>query len=166
MTTNIPVLPLAGATLARGFIGLTTQVTRFASAVVRSFRNRRDARILAGLDQHMLADIGLTRSDVSDAFSTSLWEDPTELLRERVQDRRLNRPVAAHASAGAWSSPASTGRRTIARRVKPSDRRQTAKQTADPPIGRVIRNAALIPSAAGSERPLAPPAGAFIFGFT
>ncbi len=105
MTTNIPVLPLAGATLARGFLGLTAQVTRFASAVVRSFRNRRDARILAGLDQHMLADIGLTRSDVSDAFSTLLWEDPTELLRERAQERRLNRPTPLRIVSGRVVEP-------------------------------------------------------------
>ena len=97
MTANIPVLPLAGATLARGFIALSTQASRFAGAIGRALRNRHDARILAGLDHHMLADIGLTRSDVSDAFSTSLWEDPTELLRQRVNDRRLNRPVAVQA---------------------------------------------------------------------
>ncbi len=105
MTANIPVLPLAGATLAQGFIALSRQATRFAGAVARALRNRRDARILAGLDHHMLADIGLTRSDVSDAFSTSLWEDPTELLRERVSDRRLNRPVVAHAMNGKVVEP-------------------------------------------------------------
>jgi uncharacterized protein YjiS (DUF1127 family) len=93
MTANIPVLPLAGATLARGFIGLSAQFGRLAQTVSRVLRNRRDARILARLDGHMLADIGITRSDVNDAFSTPFWMDPTELLRERVQDRRLNRPA-------------------------------------------------------------------------
>jgi hypothetical protein len=47
---------------------------------------------LAGLDRRMLADIGLNRADVSDAFSEPFWEDPTALLRERAIERRLNRP--------------------------------------------------------------------------
>jgi len=93
MTANIPVLPLAGAILARASAGLMVQFARWAGAVARASRNRRDARILAGLDRHMLADIGITRSDVSDAFSGPFWEDPTELLRERVRDRRINRPA-------------------------------------------------------------------------
>jgi len=94
MTASYPVLPIAGATLARGFFALAAQASRFAGVVAQVIRNRRDARILAGLDRHMLADIGLTRSDVSDAFSAPLWEDPTALLRERAMERRLNRPVA------------------------------------------------------------------------
>jgi hypothetical protein len=39
----------------------------------------------------MLKDIGLTRSDLNDAFSSPFWEDPTSLLRERAIERRLNR---------------------------------------------------------------------------
>ena len=93
MTASIPVLPLAGATLARGFAGLTTQAARLAQAVARALKNRREARMLSGLDQHMLADIGINRADLNDAFSGPFWEDPTALLRQRVQERRLNRPV-------------------------------------------------------------------------
>jgi len=92
MTANIPVLPLAGATLARGFTGLALQLSRLANSVARALQHRRDARMLAGLDRHMLADIGLTRADVSDAFSTPFWEDPTALLQERVDGRRVHRP--------------------------------------------------------------------------
>jgi uncharacterized protein YjiS (DUF1127 family) len=95
MTTKLPVLPLAGATLARGFAGLALQATRFSNALARALRNRREARVLAGLDRHMLADIGITRSDVRDAFSSPIWEDPTALLRQRVLERRINRPIAS-----------------------------------------------------------------------
>ena len=49
--------------------------------------------MLAGLDRHMLADIGITRSDVLDAFSEPFWEDPTALLRERAIERRWNRAL-------------------------------------------------------------------------
>ena len=92
MTTNIPVLPLAGATLARGFAGLAAQAMNLANAVARTFRHRREARMLAGLDRHMLADIGITRSDVQDAFSSPFWEDPTTLLHQRAMERRTYRP--------------------------------------------------------------------------
>ena len=56
-------------------------------------RNRRQASQLAALDRHMLADIGITRADVQDAFSEPFWEDPTALLHERAIERRLNRAV-------------------------------------------------------------------------
>ena len=49
--------------------------------------------MLAGLDRRMLADIGITRADVRDAFSEPFWEDPTALLRERAIERRMNRAV-------------------------------------------------------------------------
>jgi uncharacterized protein YjiS (DUF1127 family) len=55
------------------------------------FRHRRDARILASLDAHMLADIGLDRSDLRDAFSQPLWRDPTHLLKLRAGERRARR---------------------------------------------------------------------------
>ena len=54
-------------------------------------RHRREANVLARLDRRMLADIGLTRSDVQDAFSAPLWQDPTELLNERATERRVGR---------------------------------------------------------------------------
>jgi len=41
----------------------------------------------------MLADIGITRADVRDAFSEPFWDDPTALLRERALERRLNHSV-------------------------------------------------------------------------
>ena len=93
MTTSIPVLPLAGATLARGFAGLAAQAVRLTHAVAQAQKNRRDARALAGLDRRMLADIGINRADLNDAFSGPFWEDPTTLLRQRVQERRVNRPL-------------------------------------------------------------------------
>jgi len=86
--TKIPVLPLAAATLARGVAGLTAVVANWSLRLARALRHRHEARVLAGLDQHMLADIGITRADVSDAFSRPLWEDPTAVLIERAGDRR------------------------------------------------------------------------------
>ncbi len=92
-TAQYPVLPIAAGTLARAFAALIAPVVVSAKAIMRAMRNRRDANVLARLDRRMLADIGLTRSDVQDAFSAPLWEDPTALLSERAIERRVNRAV-------------------------------------------------------------------------
>jgi len=67
-------------------------LTYWLKQLMRARRHRRTANVLAGLDRHMLADIGLTRSDLRDAFSEPFWDDPTALLRERATERRLRRP--------------------------------------------------------------------------
>ena len=56
-----------------------------------SFRHRHDATVLMRFDDRMLADIGLTRRDVREAFSEPIWRDPTDLLAERVARRRPTR---------------------------------------------------------------------------
>jgi uncharacterized protein YjiS (DUF1127 family) len=58
---------------------------------LRAHRNRNEAVALAAFDDRMLADIGLTRSDVRDAMAAPLWRDPTDLLRTRALERRLSR---------------------------------------------------------------------------
>ena len=89
MSTNFPVLPVAGGTAARAFASLLALVTSWLKSIARARRHRREAAALAGLDRRMLADIGITRCDVRDAFSEPFWEDPTALLRERAIERRL-----------------------------------------------------------------------------
>jgi uncharacterized protein YjiS (DUF1127 family) len=92
-TAQYPVLPLAAGTLARAFAALLAPVVLTSKAIARALRNRHNANVLASLDRRMLADIGLTRSDVHDAFSAPLWEDPTTLLSERAIERRMHRAV-------------------------------------------------------------------------
>ncbi len=87
MNAKIPVLPIAAGTLARALISSVRRLRK----VIRAARNRRDARMLAALDRRMLADMGITRADLNDAFSEPFWEDPTALLRERALERRLYR---------------------------------------------------------------------------
>ena len=93
MSANIPVLPIAGGVLMRVFASLVALVAYWLKALAQARRHRREAHQLAGLDRRMLADIGLTRADLSDAFSEPFWDDPTALLRERAIERRLNRPA-------------------------------------------------------------------------
>lgn len=91
MTAKIPLLPIAGATVLRMSLSALALVTHWLKELARRRRHRRDACVLAGLDRRMLADIGITRSDVRDAFSEPFWEDPTALLSERADERRRNR---------------------------------------------------------------------------
>ena len=91
MSTNIPVLPIAGGTLLRALASLLVLVTSWIKKLVRARRHWNEATALAGLDRRMLADMGITRADLRDAFSEPFWQDPTALLRERALERRLNR---------------------------------------------------------------------------
>lgn len=91
MTATYPVLPLAAGTLARALGTAMNLAVVSVKALARAVRHRRDAQMLASLDRRMLADIGITSSDVNDAFSAPLWQDPTALLSERAIERRMNR---------------------------------------------------------------------------
>jgi uncharacterized protein YjiS (DUF1127 family) len=91
MRTYFLTLPIGAGALARGLAALATALTKQLKALVRARRNRKEAAALAGLDRRMLKDIGITRADLNDAFSSPFWEDPTSLLRERAVERRVNR---------------------------------------------------------------------------
>ena len=95
MSSNIPVLPIAGGTLVRALLALVALVTSWLKRLSRARQNRRQAAVLAGLDRRMLADIGITRADLRDAFSEPFWDDPTALLRERAIERRMGFPRAS-----------------------------------------------------------------------
>jgi len=62
-------------------------VVAAAGRLRRAIRNRRDAAILAEAGDRALADIGLTRNDLRDAFAEPVWRDPTELLARRAGER-------------------------------------------------------------------------------
>ena len=93
MSAQYPVIPVAGGTLLRAWASLLSTMTSGAKRIARARRHRRDAAALAHLDRRMLADIGINRSDLRDAFSEPFWEDPTALLRERALERRWNRAL-------------------------------------------------------------------------
>ncbi len=78
---------LGGSVLA----SVLTLVARRLHLLVRAAKNRRDAAMLARLDDRMLSDIGLTRSDLRDAYAEPLWRDPTCILAARAGERRAYR---------------------------------------------------------------------------
>lgn len=81
----------ATARIRRLWKALTRLATRHLARLDRAMRNRQAMRVLARMDDRMLADIGLTRADLRDAFAQSPWCDPSNLLRARALERRLAR---------------------------------------------------------------------------
>ena len=97
MTAITETSKAVAAPVAQGLITLAGIVVRRLQQFARAAKHRHDAALLAGLDDRMLADIGLTRGDLRDAFSQPLWQDPTAVLVDRVDERRVHRhrPAAA-----------------------------------------------------------------------
>lgn len=91
-TLNIP----SSAPLTAAFFNTVAGVVaNRVTTVFRALKHRHDAQMLAGLDERMLKDIGLTRSDLRDAYAEPIWRDPTAVLVERAGERRTNRRRAA-----------------------------------------------------------------------
>jgi uncharacterized protein YjiS (DUF1127 family) len=90
------------AWLVNAVLGIVVARTRQVAEILK---NRRDAMTLAGLDDRMLADIGLTRGDVRDAFSEPVWSDPTTILVSRVNERRTSRRGFVASSGGMIEAP-------------------------------------------------------------
>jgi len=73
---------------------VVTHVSGLLGRLARARRHRKQAAALAQFDRRMLADLGINRSDLRDAFSEPFWEDPTALLRERALERRWSRALS------------------------------------------------------------------------
>ncbi|MBV8792241.1 MAG: DUF1127 domain-containing protein [Pseudolabrys sp.] len=86
-----PLVPIGAAAPARALAPVIAILGGWLKAFAQARRHRAQCRALAGLDGRMLADMGISRADVRDAFSEPFWEDPTALLRERALERRLYR---------------------------------------------------------------------------
>jgi uncharacterized protein YjiS (DUF1127 family) len=87
-------LDAASRTLSQAATALAETAARSLRRAVAAWRHRNDAAVLAGLDDRMLADIGVTRADLRDAIAGPLWSDPTALLARRRRERRAARGFA------------------------------------------------------------------------
>ncbi|MCW0980288.1 DUF1127 domain-containing protein [Agrobacterium sp. BT-220-3] len=76
-----------GDTLRRVVIVVASTVKTF----VQRIYNRIVANDLMELDDRMLADVGLARSDVTSALNTGLLEDPTTHLSRAARLRAVKR---------------------------------------------------------------------------
>jgi uncharacterized protein YjiS (DUF1127 family) len=103
----ITAFALYGAvTAGRALTALGGRARRGFKQFADRFKNRRDAVRLADLDDRMLADIGLTRCDLRDAYAEPLWRDPTDVLARRSAERRFGRHQPALCRAAAARSDA------------------------------------------------------------
>jgi uncharacterized protein YjiS (DUF1127 family) len=80
--------PRFAAALYAASFGLVQKVY----ALIVAWVNRRAAgQYLLSMDERMLADIGLTRSDLRSAWSEPVWRDPTLRLQRMAAERRAAR---------------------------------------------------------------------------
>jgi uncharacterized protein YjiS (DUF1127 family) len=98
MTTHAEACKNTAEPFGRVISAAAALVTRRLRQLAIAFRHRHDAAVLMRFDDRMLADIGLNRKDVREAFSEPIWRDPTELLVDRVTRRQA---LPAHARAAA-----------------------------------------------------------------
>jgi uncharacterized protein YjiS (DUF1127 family) len=63
------------------------------SRLFHNWKARREVSELVGLDDFMLADIGVTRADVEWAAKLPLTTDATEALEEKLTLRQRHAPV-------------------------------------------------------------------------
>jgi uncharacterized protein YjiS (DUF1127 family) len=78
----------AGRRLAQQADALFGFLWQRAKQLYRAIKHRREIATLANQDDHLLADIGLTRADVHHASAQPLGRDPTETLRRRAAAAR------------------------------------------------------------------------------
>ena len=72
-------------------ITAAVRARRSLKRLLERVKNRRDTMRLASLDDRMLADIGLDRGDLRDAFAELPWRDPSDVLVRRAAERRASR---------------------------------------------------------------------------
>ena len=155
---------LCRGALGAGSGGARRPRGRGLKRIAERIKNRRDAMRLAELDDRMLADIGLTRSDLRDAYSEPLWRDPSEVLARRAAERRgagggghrLAPVTTVCAGAVRHAAVRLATRRPIVRRATRSDR--LLPWPILPSANRPERRFPLPPSGCCARRP---PAGAF-----
>jgi uncharacterized protein YjiS (DUF1127 family) len=75
-------------------------IVRWVKGLVVIWKHWRDVELLASFDDHMLADIGLTRADLHDAIAEPRWRDPTTLLDLRRHERLAKRHETVLSLAG------------------------------------------------------------------
>lgn len=98
MTSLQSPIPAASAPSSR-LSALILRVTAALIAVRRARIHRREVTDVLRLDDHMLKDIGLTRTDVLNALAGPSSIDPSVVLRLRRGEDRL-RPCDREAQVG------------------------------------------------------------------
>jgi uncharacterized protein YjiS (DUF1127 family) len=80
IATRANITAASFAPIGQAFAASAMGIWRLVVAI----KHRRELAHLADFDERMLADIGLTRTDLRDAYSEPLWRDPTSMLVRRA----------------------------------------------------------------------------------
>ena len=75
----------------RATAGVLEAILRDVSSALRSWARRRQLKQLTDLDDHLLADIGVTREDVRWALDLPFPHDPGIELQRRALRNRVRR---------------------------------------------------------------------------
>lgn len=86
--THRTVVAPVGEALAQAMLAAAAATARAVGAIWSAWDHRRALSQLGGLDDRMLRDVGLTRSDLRDAAAAPLLQDPTRVLVLRATERR------------------------------------------------------------------------------
>ena len=114
MTAPTTLATLAPSSCSQAFAALAAVMARAGRRLADAWRHRNDAATLAAFDDRMLADIGLTRTDLNDALGEPLWRDPTSVLARRQSERRRARRATVMALFNEASPSLVPGRGTFA----------------------------------------------------
>ena len=76
-------MPARALLLAQALTMLARRLWKLPTALA----HRDQLRMLAGSDDHLLADIGVTRDDIERALSGPFWRDPSVELLHRLRLR-------------------------------------------------------------------------------
>ncbi len=154
----------ASAALVRAAAAFAVRASRSLKRIAAGIKNRHDAMRLAELDDRMLADIGLNRSDLRDAFAELPWRDPSEVLARRAAERRRSRRLSRFSAPRAHRccSGAPAALLPADRPAGPHAGVNEFAALAGPPIGQPS-GAAVSPPALRMLRP-PPPGGRILFG--
>lgn len=87
MLMKSPTSTTAAGRVAQSLDAISSSLWLAFKRLYTAIKHRRDISVLADQDEHLLADIGLTRADVSHAIAQPLWRDPTEILAQRAHSR-------------------------------------------------------------------------------
>ncbi len=77
MVRSVPSISMPSATRSHSDFGWRTIARATLDLLAVALRVRRERRLLRGLDERMLKDIGLTSGDVEREAGRSFWDVPT-----------------------------------------------------------------------------------------
>jgi uncharacterized protein YjiS (DUF1127 family) len=86
-------IPPIGATTAKHSIvaSMLTALARRVRLLIAAREHRHQLLRVAQSDDHLLADIGVTRQDIDTALSAPFWRDPTRELAHRLTEPKSDR---------------------------------------------------------------------------